>query len=299
MHLSHANYLHNSAELCLSRLLHSIDSAYEKLAVKKHDEMAESIFHLKFARERSLKFAHSSNTQHVSESLAQYILADSGCGRAFVICGASGSGKTYLMAQSVDSEARATHGRADAALICRFLGTSPASSSVFLLLKSICNQLAALSPELSPCHEDADGWQTASDSDECSHSASDSDASSHAASDSSRSHCDVLGIESDFEKLQVYFKNALQNWSLGRLVIYLDSLDQLDDSLGGRRLNWLPTHDLAPGVRLVVSTLPDDASPADGKPFACWSTLQARYSDSSCFVHVQPVDDVEHLGTKL
>ena len=41
-------------------------------------------------------------------------------------------------------------------------------------------------------------------------------------------------------------------------VLFLDSLDQLEDTTFGRRLEWLPVADLHPHVRVVLSTLPDD-----------------------------------------
>lgn len=40
------------------------------------------------------------------------------------------------------------------------------------------------------------------------------------------------------------------------LVIYLDSLDQLDASNGGRSLSWLP-EDFSASVKIIVSTLED------------------------------------------
>jgi len=41
------------------------------------------------------------------------------------------------------------------------------------------------------------------------------------------------------------------------VVLVLDSLDQLDDMHGGRHLTWLPAT-LRAGVKVIVSTLPDD-----------------------------------------
>jgi hypothetical protein len=102
----------------------------------------------------------------------------------------------------------------------------------------------------------------------------------------------------DVEQLKDYFERAMKTWQTGRLTVFLDSLDQLDDTSGGRKLSWLPTHGLSPNVRLVVSTLPDEAAPADGRPFACLSILQKRYCGSpsdSAMAEVQPVDDVRSL----
>jgi hypothetical protein len=143
------------------------------------------------------------------------------------------------------------------AVIVRFLGTSPASSSLADLLNSLCQQLHAVS----------------------------SDAAALPSSD-------------DVEKLKEYFEHAMKTWQTGRLTVFLDSLDQLDDTNGGRKLGWLPTHGLSPNVRLVISTLPDEAEPADGKPFACLSILQKRFKESpsdSAMVEVQPVQDVRSL----
>ena len=40
------------------------------------------------------------------------------------------------------------------------------------------------------------------------------------------------------------------------LILFLDSLDQLDNADGGRQLDWLPKQ-LPPSVKIILSTLPD------------------------------------------
>jgi WD40 repeat protein len=107
----------------------------------------------------------------------------------------------------------------------------------------------------------------------------------------------VLPSNDDVEKLKQSFEHALKTWQTGRLTLFLDSLDQLDSTAGGRLLSWLPTHALSPHVRLVVSTLSDETAPSDGKPFACLSILQNRYANlfSEYAVEVQPVSDVRFL----
>ena len=255
-HPEHAAYLQRFAEVALNRLLDSTDEARERLAVEPHAGMAEAIFHLKFGMQRARKFAHSQETQHVTSKLRDYLASPIAPGHAVVVHGASGSGKTYLMAEAADREAHALSSPADAVIV-RFLGTSPASSNLTDLLGSLCMQLHAISPNASG-----------------------------------------LPVSGDVEKLKEYFENAMKRWPTGRLTVFLDSLDQLDDTCGGRKLGWLPTHGLSPNVRLVVSTLPDEAAPADGKPFSCLSILQKRYSGSpsdSAMAEVQPVDDVRSL----
>ena len=52
------------------------------------------------------------------------------------------------------------------------------------------------------------------------------------------------------------------------LIVYLDSLDQLDSDSGARQLAWLPKH-LPPHTKLVVSTLPEEQ-------YDCFPRLQVR-----------------------
>jgi len=281
-HPQHAAYLQQFAEVALNRLLDSMDEARERLAVEPHAGMAEAIFHLKFAKHRARLFAHSQETQHVTTKLREYLASPIAPGHAFIIHGASGSGKTYLMAEASDREARALNSAANAdnAVIVRFLGTSPSSSNITALLDSICKQLHSISPNAArlPSSDDEDTEQN-----EDEHS---SDVVAE------------LPSSEDVEKLMKYFKRALKTWNAGRLTVFLDSLDQLDDTCGGRKLGWLPTQDLSPNVRLVISTLPDEVNPADGKAFACLSILQQRYrcSPSDCaMAEVQPVDNVRSL----
>ena len=59
------------------------------------------------------------------------------------------------------------------------------------------------------------------------------------------------------------------------LTLFIDSVDQLNDSNGGRRLDWLPVTGLPAHVRLVVSTLPDYSE------FQCLSILRAKLADSA------------------
>ena len=255
-HAPHAIDLQKFAYSATVSIFESIDRANERLAVQPHPLMTEIIYHMKFARVRSCKFAHSNETKHVTTKLHDYLSSLSGPGHAFVINGASGSGKTYLMAEAADKMAHDLKSSTDAVIV-RFLGTSPASSSLADLLNSLCQQLHAISSDAA-----------------------------------------ALPSIDDVEKLKEYFENAMKTWQTGRLTVFLDSLDQLDDTFGGRKLSWLPTHGLSPNVRLVISTLPDEAEPADGKPFACLSILQKRFKDSpsdSAMVEVQPVDDVRSL----
>ena len=52
------------------------------------------------------------------------------------------------------------------------------------------------------------------------------------------------------------------------LILFLDSLDQLDSADGGRQLDWLPKQ-LPPSVKIVLSTLPQEQ-------YICFPRCQVR-----------------------
>jgi hypothetical protein len=175
---------------------------------------------------------------------ARYIPTSAGCaaarrierhlsrggGAALVVHGPSGSGKTYIMARAAARRAEARVG----ATVVRFLGTTPSSSSAHALLASLCAQLHAIT------------------------------------AGPSRGAAGALPpCPEGFEDLCRYLADALRQWRWGPLALFLDSLDQLDDANGGRRLEWLPVDGLAATVRLVVSTLPDAPDPEVGRPLHC------------------------------
>jgi WD40 repeat protein len=70
---------------------------------------------------------------------------------------------------------------------------------------------------------------------------------------------DATNIPATYPELANEFPKHLAFCSLERpLFIFLDALDQLGETDDGRRLMWLPRK-LPPQVRIVVSTLPDEA----------------------------------------
>ena len=145
-HAPHAIDLQKFAYSATVSILESLDRANERLAIQPHPLMTEILYHMKFAHVRCSKFAHSKETEHVTTKLRDYLSSASGPGHAFVINGASGSGKTYLMAEAADKMAHDLKSSTDAVIV-RFLGTSPASSSLADLLNSLCQQLHAESSD--------------------------------------------------------------------------------------------------------------------------------------------------------
>ena len=107
-------------------------------------------------------------------------------------------------------------------------------------------------------------------------------------------------VPSDFKELKAYFHTAITSWPTAdrTLTLFIDSVDQLDDSNAGRRLDWLPVTGLSLHLRLVVSTLPDYP-----KEFQCLSLLRAKLqhaaSQHSRMVEVETISEpeavLEHL----
>jgi WD40 repeat protein len=88
--------------------------------------------HDAFARERALVFGR----EEVLSAIGDYVRA--GGGRPLVLHGASGSGKSAVMAQASE---RAKSALASAVVIRRFIGASPESSSGLTMLRSLCEQI--------------------------------------------------------------------------------------------------------------------------------------------------------------
>ncbi|KAJ1494271.1 hypothetical protein T484DRAFT_1766050 [Baffinella frigidus] len=85
----------------------------------------------------------------------------------------------------------------------------------------------------------------------------------------------------------------------GHAFLFTHSVDQLDDSGGGRTLEWLPVVDLPAHVRIVISTLPDN------EDFSCLSQLresmriQGKGSQGGVIAEVETISDplkvLEHI----
>lgn len=73
-----------------------------------------------------------------------------------------------------------------------------------------------------------------------------------------RSGEDQTAVPATYQELTGDLRDRLSAaGARGRLVVFLDSLDQLAATPGARELGWLPAP-LPPGVRMVVSTRPED-----------------------------------------
>ena len=197
-------------------------------------------FH-RFALERAGKFCPTDSTKKVTRGIDEYLKKDDDA--ALVVWGKSGAGKTYLMSKVVSDAiegAAAAHTqqgeKSQGVVVARFLGTSPASSNVRNLLESLCRQLSRAYDKT------------------------------------------IESFPNQFKELVNMFTEAILQWPSEErpLILVLDSVDQLDDSNGGRKLEWLPVQGLGKSTKLVISTLPDYP-----KEFQCKSLLEKKLGDQS------------------
>ncbi|XP_076472592.1 NACHT domain- and WD repeat-containing protein 1-like [Babylonia areolata] len=168
--------------------------------------------HTRFCQEKCANFF---GRQDALERTQAY-LKDRNPGRVLVIHGKSGSGKTSIMAMAARQACKQHKGKG--IVVLRFLGTSPDSTSVVSLLRSILHQLTAAK---------------------------------------SRS-IDQEDLPTNVKDLSERLKETLGEVAgrTFPVTLLLDSLDQLDPGHSSRQLAWLPTL-LPRHVRVLVSTLPE------------------------------------------
>ncbi|XP_075681436.1 NACHT domain- and WD repeat-containing protein 1 [Rhinoderma darwinii] len=137
-----------------------------------------------------------------------------------VIYGASGLGKTALMCKAFDMVKHSVASNGNYILVLRLLGTSPQSSEIHDVLKSICYQVC-LALDLPP---------------------------------------PTPQVTNNYNETVRFFHQILaivSNRKTETLVLYLDSLDQLSQSDGAHHLHWLPK-ECPNNVHIVLSTLPEE-----------------------------------------
>ncbi len=187
------------------------------------------------------------------ERIATYLA--SGGDHPLAVFGASGSGKSALMAAA----ARQARESAGDAVIVRFIGATPESSIGRSLLFSLCRQIAQRYAD--------DGLAVAG--------------GEEGEQEGPRGEGDM---PADYRELSAEFPKQLARATEGRpLVIFLDALDQLSAAEGARGLSWLP-RELPEHVRINVST---STSPAD-----CLEALRAKLPADS-FEELAPMSREE------
>jgi hypothetical protein len=268
---SHADYIETFSWQLVQRICSSLESECARLSFVPHFVADESVRHLRHAQSCAKTCLTSPTSRKMTTTLDAY-LESSGRGNS-VLClyGASGCGKSMFVAESVirlsrtlheayhagDKRSKELQAAADAAMeassslakfkekgqqiaktlealraipfvyvssipaiLVRFIGLTSESSSVRNLISSICQQMHKI---LVATHNLT-----------------------------SRS-IPPLPPLFDLEAMKAFFTNMLRTWSNGRLIIFLDGLDELEDTDAGRVLDWLPVDGLSAMVRVDVS----------------------------------------------
>jgi len=155
------------------------------------------------------------------------------------IIGASGAGKTALLARAVE---QLRQDDPAAVILYRFIGATPAASAGWALLESVCQQLARIFQFEEQKQRRLDEISGVADEKERQKQRQQIE--------------EEYAIPSDFQKLAAIFPRFITFIPpTAKLILVLDALDQLADTDNARYLSWLPT-ELPEPVKLIVSTLP-------------------------------------------
>ncbi len=153
---------------------------------------------------------------------------------ALVISGPAGSGKSATLAHWARAFAPPSSSQKPW-LLARFIGASPASTSLHRLLANICAELVnrfELTEEVEV--EAAGGIKTKG--------------------------ARLMAVPADPVKLQQQWPRFLEAAGRrGRILLILDAINQLDQSGSPERLDWIARR-LPPGVRMIVSALDHGAN---------------------------------------
>ncbi|XP_018423713.1 PREDICTED: NACHT domain- and WD repeat-containing protein 1 [Nanorana parkeri] len=182
--------------------------------------MQEVTHHLQLSHTKSEVFC---GRQEILETIVSRIKNSEACVQApLVIYGASGSGKTALMCKTFELLRQSATADGHHVLVLRLLGTSPQSSEIHDVLKSICYQVCLALDLPFPTTQ-------------------------------------VTNIYNETVRFFHQILTKVSNKRSENLVLFLDSLDQLSSSEGAHHLHWLPKECPA-NVHIVLSTLPNEAS---------------------------------------
>ncbi|CAD5113598.1 DgyrCDS2759 [Dimorphilus gyrociliatus] len=220
-HEEHGNYLKEFSEHFINDLKTLIEKKLkdEKIAKSYPAVYQEALHHSKFANTKCEVFF---GREEEIEEIREYILRK-GQSQPLVVCAPSGFGKTALLAHIVRLIPKWESVYPKTFVIHRFLGTSASSSSVLSTLKSLVEQICVVFKIIQPPE---DSLQTMS------------------------------GIRFEFQKLIAFIKKRR---STVKLVIILDSIDQLNNSYGAHSMAWLPKM-FPKNVKVIISVLSENTT---------------------------------------
>ncbi|XP_040273389.1 NACHT domain- and WD repeat-containing protein 1 [Bufo bufo] len=178
--------------------------------------MQEVTHHLLLSKKKSEVFC---GQQDMLQRIVSYV-REKDIRLPLIIYGASGSGKTALMCKAFDMVKHLVANNENYILVLRLLGTSPQSSEIHDVLKSICYQVC-LALDLPPPTPQ------------------------------------VTNIYNETVRFFHQMLTTVSNRKTETLVLFLDSLDQISQSEGAHHLHWLPK-ECPNNVHIVLSTLPEE-----------------------------------------
>eukprot|EP00056_Hartaetosiga_gracilis_P013517 m.224851 g.224851 ORF g.224851 m.224851 type:complete len:1709 (-) comp13855_c2_seq6:592-5718(-) len=243
----HSNYIRKFADDFCTVILNSITTVAKENNFEKDELIEEVTAQAKFGNDRRSMFVSNASTRQTSDAALEYVqnkFASNEDDNVFAVCGVSGSGKTSLMAY-ISGELSDKYSTSDEGIVVtRFLGTSRDSANSRSVMLSILAQLS----------QAIEGKQ------------------------------DEKLKSLNYEQLQVKFKKLLASFGTKKkIVIVLDSLDQLTDQYNGRKLGWLPLVSVPKNVAIIVSSLPNVGG--------CWRVLEGVLSEETHCVHVQQISE--------
>ncbi|KAM3937313.1 NACHT domain- and WD repeat-containing protein 1 [Leptodactylus fuscus] len=223
-HVSKETYLQKLCDQVIAvvnhQILHSLSRKSADLPESKHQWlgwlMQEVTHHMLLSRKKSEVFC---GRQDMLQRILSHV-KEKDVRPPLIIYGASGSGKTALMCKAYDMVKHLAINNGNFVLVLRLLGTSPQSSEIHDVLKSICYQVC-LAMDLPPPTPQ------------------------------------VTNIYNETVRFFHQILKTVSNRKTETLVLFLDSLDQLSQSDGAHHLHWLPK-ECPRNVHIVLSTLPEE-----------------------------------------
>ena len=210
----HRKYLDGLCKQVYSDVKRLVDKALVTKESKITELHREILHHASFCLSKCESFC---GREELLSQIHKFLASENH--KPLIIYGPSGSGKTTIMAKSM-SMAGDWMGQGCVSVV-RFLGTSPASSSIREVLTSVCSQVCIVYDMQTPHFSEMDTTQI-------------------------------------MQFFCYQFLESLQPHVCGNnhLCIFLDSVDQLSPMDGAHSLHWLPKS-LPSNVHFVISMLPE------------------------------------------